>query len=336
MRSRQVRRFALVGILAFALPVLAQSTAPREWKLSTALGPAYPQGKAGEVWARLISERSHGRFAVKHFPGATLVQRDPAREFVALRDGGIDLAVGSAASWAPQVKALNLISLPWLFPDRAALERLLKGEIGARLASSIEAAGVVPLASVGDAFRELATEHPVHAPGDLAGLRLRVPVSVLSSDTLIALGALPTGMGAFDGRAALGRGVLDGEMLGVAAFGAARLYASGAPHLLLWGAQADALFFAINRGVWDSLPDADRELVRQAAIDAALEAGSLAQRQTDDAALAQLARDGATVTRLTLSGKEPFRTATRAAYDRWAAIIGVDLVRAAEVAVGSR
>ena len=39
-----------------------------ELKLSTALGPAYAQGKAGERWAALIRERSAGRFAVRHYP----------------------------------------------------------------------------------------------------------------------------------------------------------------------------------------------------------------------------------------------------------------------------
>jgi TRAP-type C4-dicarboxylate transport system substrate-binding protein len=336
--SRSQRSFVLVGSFALMLPVWAQSALPaKEWKLSTALGPAYPQGKAGEVWARLINERGRGRLAVKYFPGATLAQRDPVREFIALRDGAIDLAVGSASNWSSQVKELNLVALPWLFPDRAALERVLKGDGGAKMSERIEAAGIVPLASVSDGFRELATNRPVHAPSDLAGLHLRVPTaSPLSVDTLIALGALPAGMTASDGRAALGRGALDGEILGVAAFGAARLYASGAPHLLLWGAQADALIFAINRALWDALPEADRQLVRQAAVDAAHEAGALAERQTDDAALAQLARDGAKIIRLTTSGKEPFRSATRAVYDKWAPIVGEDLVRAAERAAGSR
>ena len=335
---RNVRIFALVGIVALATPAWAQSASPaKEWKLSTTLGPAYPQGKAGEVWARLINERSRGRLAVKHFPGATLAQRDPVREFIALRDGAIDLAVGSASNWSSQVKELNLVALPWLFPDRGTLERVLKSEAGARMSERIEAAGVVPLASASDAFRELATKRPVHAPADLAGLHLRVPTaSLLSVDTLIALGASPASMSASDGRAALGRGALDGEMLGVAAFGAARLYASGAPHLLLWGGQADALFFAINRALWDALPEADRQVVREAAIDAAHEAAALAERQTDETALAQLARDGAKVTRLTPSGKEPFRSATRTVYDKWTPIIGAELVRAAEAAAGSR
>jgi TRAP-type C4-dicarboxylate transport system substrate-binding protein len=313
-----------------------QSTPPREWKLSTALGPVYPQGKAGEVWARLIEERSGGRLAVKHFPGAMLVQRDPAREFAGLRDGTIDLAVGSATNWAAQVKELNLIALPWLFPDRLALERTLASDVGVRLSTAIEAAGVVPLATAADAFQQLATRHGVHAPSDLTGVKLRSPRPLLFIDSLLALGALPVGLSSSDARSALSRGALDGEVLGVAAFGAARLYVSGAPHLLVWDAFADALFFAVNREDWAALSAADRDLVRVAARDAALEASALARDQAGDVALARLARDGTTVTRLTHAGKEAFRVQTQAVYDRWSAVAGEGLVRAAEAVAGGR
>ena len=312
----------------------AQSTAPREWKLSTALGPAYAQGRAGEVWARLIRERSGGRLAVRHFPGVTLVQRDPAREFAALRDGAINLAVGSASSWAAQVKELNLVALPWLFPDRPALERALESEVGARLSRAIESAGVVPLAIAADAFQQIATRRGVHAPSDLAGLKLQSPPPLLFIETLLALGALPVGLSSSDARSALSRGALDGGVLGVAAFGAARLYASGAGHLLVWDAFADALLFAVNREDLAALSATDRELVRQAARDAALEASALAREQAGDAALARIAREGTTVTRLTRAGKEAFRVKTQAVYDRWSAVAGEDLVRAAEAVAG--
>ena len=311
----------------------AQAPVPAiEWKLSTALGPAYPQGKGGETWARLVTERSAGRIKVAHFPGASLAQRDPAREFAALRDGAINLAVGSASSWALQVKELNVFGLPWLFPDPASVERALAGEVGTDVSGALQAAGVVVLASTSDAFRELATTRPVHVPADLVGLRIRVPPGPLAFDVLIALGCLPASMTATDARAALARGSLDGELLSVAAFGASRLYAAGVPRLLVWGMAADALFFAVNRRDWDSLGDSDREIVRLAARDAARESSLLARQQMSAQALAGLARDGAKVTRLTGAGREPFRQKTRSVYERWSTIIGADLVQAAEKA----
>ena len=273
--------------------------------------------------------------SVRQFPGATLAQRDPAREFLALRDGTIDLAVGSAGAWALQVKELNLIALPWLVPDADALDALLRSDVAQRLAEHVQAAGVVPLAWASDGFSELATLRAIHVPSDLNGLRLRVAPSPLFLNTLIGLGAQPVSMSTEDARAAQRNGALDGETTSVAAYRISRTYAVGLTHLLVWGAHADALLFAVNRKLWDSLSDADRELVRQAARDAATQASALARSQADAAALAELAGQGATVTRLTPSGKEPFRDASRAVYERWATLVGQDLVHAAEAVVAA-
>jgi TRAP-type C4-dicarboxylate transport system substrate-binding protein len=324
--------------LALTLPVLAETPPPAaasEWKLSTALGPAYPEGKAGEIWATLLRERSQGRLQVTLFPGATLAQRDPAREFAALRDGGIDLAVGSAASWAVQVQALNLVALPWLVPDAEALDALRQSDVATMLAARVEAAGVIPLAWASGGFIELASTRAIHAPSDLNGLALRASASLLLRDTLLALGARPASMSAENALAAQRSGALDGEVTSVAAYRISRIYAVGMTHLLVWGAQADLLLFAVNRRLWDGLSDTDRELVRQAARDAAVDVSALARAQSDTAALEALTRQGATVTRLTASGKQPFREATRSVYERWAPVIGADLVRAAEAAVAA-
>jgi TRAP-type C4-dicarboxylate transport system substrate-binding protein len=321
---------------ALALPAAGQAPpAASEWKLSTALGPTYPEGKAGAIWATLIGERSAGRLNVKLFPGATLAQRDPAREFLALRDGAVELAVGSAAAWALQVKELNLIALPWLVPDADALDALLQSDVTQRLGERVQAAGVVPLAWASDGFSELATSRAIHVPSDLKALTLRVAASPLFLQTLIALGAQPVSMSTEDARAAQRNGALEGEVTSVAAYRISRTYALGLPHLLVWGAHADALLFAVNRRLWDSLSDADRELVRQAARDAALQASALSRSQAGAGALAELAGQGATVTRLTPAGKEPFRAAAHAVYERWAALVGQDLVHTAEAVVAA-
>lgn len=333
-----MRAIALCVVLAFSHGALALDPAlavESEWKLSTALGPAYPQGKAGEIWATLIRERSAGRLNAKLYPGAALAQRDPAREFAALRDGTADLAVGSATGWAPQVKELNLFALPWLIPDSDALAALLRSEVAGRLDERVRAAGAEPLAWAADGFRELATRRAVHTPADLAGLRVRVAPLPLLTDTLSTLGAAPTSMDAANALAANSRGALDGETISIAAYATARLHASGYTRLLLWGAHAEVLVFAINRTRWDMLSEPDRELVRRAARDAAEQAATLARRATEPSPLAELGRYGVTVTRLTPAGKQPFRAATKAAYDRWAAVVGEDLVRAAETIVAT-
>ncbi|MEO8740158.1 MAG: TRAP transporter substrate-binding protein DctP [Casimicrobiaceae bacterium] len=321
---------------SLACPAQAQDKSDAaDLKLSTALGPAYAQGKAGETWSALIRERSAGRIAVKYFPGAMLVGRDAAREFAALREGAIDLAVGSALVWSVQVPELNLTSLPWLVPDDAALDALLAGEVGARIASRLEAAGVLPLALVGNGFPALATRSPVHKPADLTALKLRVPASPIMVDTIAALGAASSSMPVADARAAFASGALDGQEIAIAAYAAARLDSAGLTYLLLWEERADALILAVNRARWSTWSEADQALVRQAAQDAAREAAAMNRRASATAAIAALARQGVVVTRLTPAGKSAFRAAALTVYQRWGATVGDELVRAAEAALSA-
>jgi TRAP-type transport system periplasmic protein len=324
-------------LLLFAATALVTVTGAQErasataapLKLSTARGPAYPLGKAGEVWGTLIRERSGERIAVTHYPGATLSGRDPSREFGALRDRATDLAVGSTLMWSVQVAQLNVLALPWLVNGADEMQALLDGNLGKSLGAALESRGVVAVAWAENGFIELASTMPVHKPADLTGLRLRAQGSPLIEDTLAALGARASAMSAVDARKMLERGELDGEETSIAAYSAARLYAGPLSHLLLWQAHADVMVFAVNQALWNSWSEADRALVRDAAGEAARQARSMAQRLTGEAALAKLGAQAAVVNRLTPAGKDAFREATRAVYDRWTPIIGADLVDAA-------
>ena len=61
--------------------------------MSLVLGPPSPWGKGGEIWADLVRERTQGRINIKLYPGVSLIQGDQTREFSALRQGVIDMAV---------------------------------------------------------------------------------------------------------------------------------------------------------------------------------------------------------------------------------------------------
>jgi len=106
---------ALAALVATtSVAVVAQDTGhkARELTLSSAVGPAFALGKAGERWAKLVTERSGGKLTVLFRPGAILAERDPAREFIAVRGGMADLAVGSTVYWSVQVPALGVVGLP--------------------------------------------------------------------------------------------------------------------------------------------------------------------------------------------------------------------------------
>jgi TRAP-type C4-dicarboxylate transport system substrate-binding protein len=326
--------FAVLFALSAAL---AQQPADKgkEWKLSTAVGPAFALGTAGDRWAKRIDERSGGKLAVKLFPGAALADRDPARELFVLASGAADLAVGSSLFWSAQVPELNVIGLPWLVPDAKALDALLAGTVRERLDAAIERAGAVPLAYAPLGLRSLATTAiGAQTPDDLKGLKVRIGPTPLVADLLIALGAQPAAMTFADAQAALKAGRLDAQEGTLATITAARFDALGIRHVVMWGAVAEVAVFAVNRQFWGRLSETDRRIVGDAAKEVAAELPALVVTENENA-LAELRKRGLSVTRLTGSGRAAFGFATRSAYDKWATVAGADLVRAAEAAIAA-
>jgi TRAP-type C4-dicarboxylate transport system substrate-binding protein len=330
-------RIAVAAIIAFlGLDVHAQDATPekpREIRLSVAVGPAFALGKAGERWAKLVGEKSAGRIATTLHPGATLAQRDPAREFLALRDGAADLAVGSSLFWAAQVKELGVVGLPWLASEARQLDALAQGDVAAALAAAVERAGAVPLAFAPLGYRELATwTRLVRTPADAHDLKVRSVAVPMLTDLYAGLSATTTAVAFAAAQSAFASGALDAQDGEIAVFASARIYALGAKHVTLWNAVGELAVFAANRAVWDGWSEDQRTAVRDAARAAAAELTDLA-RQESSAALTELRRRGMSVVSLTAAERAAFAVAVRPVYDKWAAAAGDDVARLAEAAV---
>ena len=341
LRTFLTSAMAAASLLAFSAPAaLAQSNYKSEYRMSLVLGTAFPWGKGGEIWANKVRERTNGRINIKLYPGVSLIQGDQTREFSALRQGVIDMAVGSTINWSPQVKQLNLFSLPFLMPDYAAIDALTQGEVGKSLFQTLDKAGVVPLAWGENGYREISnSKHPIKTPADLKGMKIRVVGSPLFLDTFTALGANPTQMSWADAQPAMASGAVDGQENPLAIFTAAKLHSVAQKYLTLWGYIADPLIYVVNKEVWNSWTPADREIVRQAAIEAGKEEIALARKgviEADKPLLKQIEGLGVTVTQLTPAERDAFVQATRPVYNKWKGQVGADLVNMAEKAITQR
>lgn len=340
-------RRTLVGMLAAVAALGAVSTAAvadtpykSEYRMSLVLGTAFPWGKGGEIWANLVKERTQGRINIKLYPGVSLIQGDQTREFSALRQGVIDMAVGSTINWSPQVRQLNLFSMPFLMPDYAAMDALTQGEVGKQMFATLDKAGVVPLAWGENGYRELSnSKRPVRTPADLKGMKIRVVGSPLFLDTFTALGANPTQMSWADAQPAFASGAVDGQENPLALFTAAKLHNVAQKNITLWGYVADPLIFVVNKEIWASWTPADQAIVRQAAVDAGKQEIAIARKgliEPGQPLLKEIAALGVTVTQLTPAERDAFVKATRPVYEKWKKTIGVDLVNTAEQTIAAR
>ena len=341
LRTFLASAVAAAAALAFTAPAaMAQTTYKSEYRMSLVLGTAFPWGKGGELWANKVRERTQGRINIKLYPGVSLIQGDQTREFSALRQGVIDMAVGSTINWSPQVKQLNLFSLPFLMPDYATADALTQGEVGKSLFQTLDKAGVVPLAWGENGYREISnSKRAIRTPEDLKGMKIRVVGSPLFLDTFTALGANPTQMSWADAQPAMASSAVDGQENPLSVYMAAKLYTVAQKHLTLWGYMNDPLIFVVNKDIWNSWTPADREIVKQAAIDAGKEQIAIARKgviEADKPLLKEIASHGVTVTQLTAAEREAFVKATRPVVEKWKGQIGADLVNLAEKSIAAR
>ena len=322
-----VGAWSTVGVGASDPPVA-------ELKVSVASGPTLPLGHAADRWTRLLLASGDARLNAKLHPGASLSGRDAAREFAALKDGGADLAVGSALQWSLQVPALGVYTLPWIAADERSLQALVDDEaLRAALAARLDAQGIVLVAIGALGHREIATStRAIRAPADLKGLRVRVSALPMLHEMFLALGAVPQAIPFAAAQAALASGTLDGQEGTPAALAAARIGAGGQRHLTVWGAVADAMVFAIRKPLWESLSEPQREIVRHSAQQAIGETAAASRQQ---AATRRLAENGMAIVRITAAGHGAFRAEVGSVVARWRDAIGTDIVELAEKALAA-
>lgn len=320
---------------ASALTVASVSVAQNykdEYKLSTVVGTAFPWGQGAEIWANLVRERTDGRINIKMYPGVSLVQGDQTREFSALRQGVIDMAVGSTINWSPQVQELNVFSLPFLTTTFAGTDAITGGEVGKKLFELIDQKGAIPLAWGENGFRQLSnSKRIITSPDALKGMKIRVVGSPLFIDTFTALGANPTQMSWADAQPALASGAVDGQENPLSIFVGAKMQNLDQKFVTRWNYMNDPLVFVVNKGVWASWTPADQAIVKQAAQDAAKQQIALAREPLADKVVAL----GVGVSELTPAQTAEFTKMTRPVYDKWKERIGKELVDMAEAAVAS-
>lgn len=326
-----------------ALSVAGPATAADykdEYKISTVVPAPFPWGIAAEEWARLVGERTDGRIKMKVYPGAQLVSGDQTKELTAMRQGIIDAAIGSTINWSPQVRELNIFSMPFLMPDYAAIDALTGGPVGEALFEKLRGQGIVPLAWAENGFREVTnSKHPIRKPADLDGLKMRVVGSPLFNDIFTALGANPTQMSWADAKPALTTGAVDGQENPLTIYSIAKMHTVGQKYVTLWHYVADPLILAVNQRVWDSWTPEDQEIVRQAALDAGkvgIEAARKGLTSNDMSLVEEIRAMDVEITELTPEERQAFVDATRGVYNDWKEKIGPDLVEMAEKSIADR
>lgn len=315
---------AVIGMPALAL---AQTKYRAEYRLSLVVGAGTNWHFAAERFANLVREKTQGRLNFKLYPGSSLVQGQQDRELTALRQGVIDILVGTTVNWSGTVKDFALFNLPGLMPNDRAVDAVLASDaLKKDFYEVIRRSGMEPLAS-GEygPIQLINAKRRVAVPNDIKGLKIRVVATPMQQQIMSAMHANPTTMTFADAQPALASGAIDGLTLTLEQFVAYKLSSLGQKHIAYWNQSNELIHFLVANPVWKTWSDQDQKLVREAAQEAGKE---LTRRVRETVATNEqmVAKQGVDIYKPTAQEQALWSGATREVYQRWKQQINAPLV----------
>jgi tripartite ATP-independent transporter DctP family solute receptor len=253
-------------ILAIAVvtSIFAGVAEARQFQSSDVEAADHPVVKAVAHMGELMRERSGGRLAIRDL-GAS--DRDSENFTVAqLRTGALDMARVNVAALHRSVPATVIPTLPFLFNSTAHRRRTLDGPIGDELLASLTSYDVIGLCFYDVSARSTYGQRAVRTPADMKGLKIRVQTSPVMVEVLQALGAQAVPIPYAQVRTQLAAGTIDAAENNIVSYHASRHYEVARVYSLTEHASPPVVVLFSKR-VWDQLPAADQQLIRQAARD---------------------------------------------------------------------
>jgi tripartite ATP-independent transporter DctP family solute receptor len=201
----------LVQLFSVAVSVLlAQAAAAQtELKFGHVGEPGSLFQKSADEFAKRANEKLAGKVKVVVF-GSSQLGGD--KELLQkLKLGTVDFALPSTVM-SSESDLFGMFEMPYLVKDRKHMNAIEKAVFWPNLAPEAEKKGLKILAVWENGYRHITNNrHPIKLPGDLQGIKLRVPEGKWRVKMFQAYGANPSPMKFSEVFTALQTGVMDGQ-----------------------------------------------------------------------------------------------------------------------------
>ena len=282
------------SLLALALGLAAftvQAAEPIVIKFSHVVAPDTPKGRAADYFKKIAEERTKGAVKVEVYPNSQLYK--DREEMEALQLGAVQMLAPSLAKFGPLgVRAFELFDLPYIFPNKETLYRVMDGDIGAKLFTMLNAKGITGLAFWDNGFKQMSANKPIRTVEDFKGLKMRIQSSKVLEAQMKALGANPQVMAFSEVYSALQQGVVDGTENPMSNLYTQKMH-EVQKHLTLSDHGYLGYAVIVNKGFWDGLPANIRATLDKAMADTTVFERKIAQEENDEA-LAKVKAAGTT------------------------------------------
>jgi tripartite ATP-independent transporter DctP family solute receptor len=169
----------------------------------------YPTVEAVRWMGRKIAAETNGRLSIRVYHAGQLGRESDTVELA--RFGALDITRVNFAPLTNPFPLTRLFALPYVFDSVEHMRRVVDGPVGHAVLQGFEARGLVGLAIYDAGVRSFYNVRgPIREPGDLRGLKVRVPPSDVFLKMGRALGANPTPLPFGDVYSALQTHLIDG------------------------------------------------------------------------------------------------------------------------------
>ena len=274
-----------------------------------------------EYMDKELRERTDGAIGLEIFPNGQLGGERELIESIQL--GNIDMVFVSSAPLASFNKKFFALDMPFLFQDRESVYKVLDGNIGEELLSSLDNVGMVGLGYWENGFRQLTNNRQVvHTAEDVKGLDMRTMENQIHLMTWRELGTNPAPLAFNELYTALQQGTFEAQEGPINLFRDMRFdevqkYISKTNHIY------SPFVVLMNPEVQHQMSDDQQEIFRQVFQDTKAYQRGLAQK-ADEAAEIELEEKGVTITTLTPEELKTFSSQMQPVYDRIKEIVGSD------------
>lgn len=310
---KRIFAFLMLTVLILSVGVQAENITLR---LADVQPEGYPTVVGAREFARLVEERTDGRIKIEVYPGGILGDESTTIEQVQF--GAIDFVRTAITPMANFEPAMNVLSLPYLYPSEEYMFQVLQSEIGEGILEGLKNNGIIGLTWYDAGARSFYVNNKVGgSPENLAGLRIRVQESQLMMDLVEALDASPTPITSGEVYSALQTGVVDAAENSYPTW----YYNSHhevAPNFVEDEHNRIPELIIMSKITWDSLSSEDQKIIKQAAIEST-EVQREAWDQRTEEAKALAVKEGATIITPTAEEKEAFRDAVMHLYPKFSA-----------------
>ncbi|MEM6944109.1 MAG: TRAP transporter substrate-binding protein [Pseudomonadota bacterium] len=204
-----VLRAPLIAATAIALSPFTALANPVVMQVNSSL----PEGSFAHVFLQEFETRleaaAPGEIDVQVFMGNTLGSEEDVLQ-------GLSLGTHQASLSASAIAQINsraaIFDLPYLFENRADVEKFAASPAGEMLTAGFEGTGMTLMAMWDNGFRVITNNvRPITTPADLDGLKIRTPTNRQRVEMFNTLGANATPLSFKEVYSALDQGVVDGQ-----------------------------------------------------------------------------------------------------------------------------